>query len=136
MAAGSLVDSKLEASKQLASTLVQRGAPLLAAFWDFHEDIDRWTLVLVPASPAEKRLLVKHATDLLIEPPYRSVFSISDSLVDGQQIDRARALGGYIRYEPYVGRRFDTTFTDGQFFESVVPVYFKPELLTRLAVAS
>jgi hypothetical protein len=136
MAAESLVDSKLEASKQLASALVQRGAPLLAAFWDFHEDVDRWTLVLVPTSPDEQRRLIKQVTDLLIEPPYRSIFSISDSLVDGHQIDRARALGAYIRYEPYIGRRFDTTFTNGQFFESVVPVYFKPELLTRLAVAS
>ncbi|HEV7600987.1 MAG TPA: hypothetical protein VGO49_12120 [Bradyrhizobium sp.] len=136
MAAESLVDSKFEASKQLASTLVQRGAPLLAAFWDFHEDVDRWTLVLVPTSPDEERRLIKQATDLLVEPPYRSIFSVSDPLIDSHQIDRARALGAYIRYEPYVGRRFDTTFTDGQFFESVVPVYFRPELLTRLAVAS
>jgi hypothetical protein len=136
MAAEALVDSKFEASKQLASALVQRGAPLLAAFWDFHEDVDRWTLVLVPTSPQEQGRLIKQATDLLIEPPYRSIFSISDSLVDSHQIDRARALGAYIRYEPYVGRRFDMTFTNGEFFESVVPVYFKPELLTRLAVAS
>jgi len=136
MAAESLVDSKFEASKQLASALVQRGAPLLAAFWDFHEDIDRWTLVLVPTSSNEKHRLIKQTTDLLIAPPYRSIFSISDTLVDGQQIDRARALGAYIRYEPYIGRRFDTTFTDGQFFESVVPVYFRPEMLTRLALAS
>jgi hypothetical protein len=136
MAAESLVNSKLEASKQLASTLVQRGAPLLAAFWDFHEDIDRWTLVLVPTSPDEERRLIEQATNLLVESPYRSIFSVSDPLVDSHQIDRARALGAYIRYEPYIGRRIDTTFTDGQFFESVVPVYFKPELLTRLAVAS
>jgi hypothetical protein len=136
MAAESLVDSKFEASKQLASALDQRGAPLLAAFWDFHEDVDRWTLVLVPTSPDDERRLIKQATDLLVEPPYRSIFSISDPLIDSHQIDRARALGAYIRYEPYIGRRFDTTFTNGQFFESVVPVYFKPELLTRLAVAS
>jgi hypothetical protein len=136
MAAESLVDSKFEASKQLVSALVQHGTPLLAAYWDFHEDIDRWTLVLVPTSPDEERRLIKQATDLLVEPPYRSIFSISDPLVDSHQIDRARALGAYIRYEPYIGRRFDTTFTNGQFFESVVPVYFKPELLTRLAVIS
>jgi hypothetical protein len=136
MAAESLVDSKFEASKQLASALVQRGAPLLAAFWDFHEDVDRWTLVLVPTSPDDERRLIKQATNLLVEPPYRSIFSISDPLIDSRQIDRARALGAYIRYEPYIGRRFDTTFTNGQFFESVVPVYFRPELLTRLAVAS
>jgi hypothetical protein len=136
MAADALVDSKFEASKQLANSLVQRGAPLLAAFWDFHEDVDRWTLVLVPTSPEEQRRLIKQATDLLVEPPYRGIFSISDPLVDSHQIDRARALGAYIRYEPYIGRRFDTTFTNGEFFESVVPVYFKPELLTRLAVTS
>jgi hypothetical protein len=136
MAAESLVDSKFEASKQLASALVQRGAPLLAAFWDFHEDVDRWTLVLVPTSPDEERRLIEQATDFLVEPPYRSIFSVSDPLVDSHQVDRARALGAYIRYEPYIGRRFDTTFTNGQFFESVVPVYFRPELLTRLAVAS
>jgi hypothetical protein len=136
MAADALVDSKFEASKQFANSLVQRGAPLLAAFWDFHEDVDRWTLVLVPTSPEERRRLIKQATDLLVEPPYRAIFSISDPLVDSHQIDRARALGAYIRYEPYIGRRFDTTFTNGEFFESVVPVYFKPELLTRLAVAS
>src|ERR1700709_2188138 len=103
MAAESLVDSKLEASKQLTSLLVKRGAPLLAAFWDFHEDVDRWTLVLVPTSPDEQGRLIKQATDLLIEPPYRSIFSISDPLVDSHQIDRARALGAYIRYEPYIG---------------------------------
>jgi hypothetical protein len=136
MAAESLVDSKFDASKQLASALLQRGAPLLAAFWDFHEDVDRWTLVLVPTSPDDERQLIKQATDLLVEPPYRSIFSVSDPLIDSHQVDRARALGAYIRYEPYIGRRFDTTFTNGQFFESVVPVYFRPELLTRLAVAS
>jgi hypothetical protein len=136
MAAESLVDSKLEASKQLTSELVKRRAPLLAAFWDFHEDVDRWTLVLVPTSPDEERRLIEQATNLLVEKPYRSIFSVSDPVVDSHQIERARALGAYIRYEPYVGRRIDTTFTDGQFFESVVPVYFRPELLTRLAVAS
>jgi hypothetical protein len=136
MAAESLVDSKLEASKQLTSLLVKRGAPLLAAFWDFHEDVDRWTLVLVPTSPEDERRLIEQATDLLVEPPYRSIFSVTDPVVDSHRIDRARALGAYIRYEPYIGRRIDTTFTDGQFFESVVPVYFKQELLTRLAVAS
>ena len=136
MAAESLVDSKLEASKQLTSALAKDGAPLLAAFWDFHEEVDRWTLVLVPTSPDDERRLVEQATDLLVEPPYRSVFSLSDPAVDSHQIDRARALGAYIRYEPYIGRRIDTTFTDGQFFESVIPVYFKPELMTRLPVAS
>jgi hypothetical protein len=136
MAAESLVEKKLEASKRIAAALVKRGAPLLAAFWDFSEEIDRWTLMLVPTSPAEQRQLIKQATELLVESPYRSVFSLSDPAIDSQQIDRARALGAYIRYEPYVGRRIDTTFTGGQFFESVVPVYLKPELMTHLSVAS
>jgi hypothetical protein len=136
MAAESLVDSKLESSKQLAKELIKRGAPLLAAYWEFREEVDRWTLMLVPTSPEDERRLIKEATSLLVEPPYRSAFSISDPAIDSHQIDRARALGAYIRIQPYVGRRIDTTFTGGQYFESVVPVYFKPELLTRLAVAS
>ena len=100
MAAVSLVESKLETSKQLAKELVRRSSPLLAAFWDFHEDIDRWTLVLVPRSPEEELHLIEQATDLLVEPPFRSSFSLLDTTVDGRQIERARALGAYIRYEP------------------------------------
>jgi hypothetical protein len=92
--------------------------------------------MLVPTSPEEERRLVKEATDLLVESPYRSAFSLADPAIDSHQIERARALGAYIRVEPYIGRRIDTTFTGGQFFEGVVPVYFRPELLTRLAVAS
>jgi hypothetical protein len=136
MAAESLVDSKLEFSKQLAKELTERGAPLLAVYWEFHEEVDRWTLMLVPTSPEEERRLIKDATSLLVQPPYRSAFSISDPAIDSHQIDRAKALGGYIRVQPYIGRRIDTMFTAGQYFESVVPVYFRPELLTRLAVAS
>ena len=136
MAAESLVESKLRASIQLVSQLVDGGAPLVAAFWDFHEDVDRWSLVLVPTSPEQELALVKKATNLLVGPPYRSVFALSDPTVDSRQIERARALAAYIRYEPYVGRRIDTTFTEGQFFESVIPVYFRPELMTHLQVAS
>jgi hypothetical protein len=136
MAAESLVESKFRASTQLVSQLVDGGAPLVAAFWDFHEDVDRWSLVLVPTSPDQEPTLAKKATNLLVEPPYRSVFSLSDPTVDSRQIERARALAANIRYEPYIGRRIDTTFTDGQFFESVIPVYFKPELMTHLQVAS
>jgi hypothetical protein len=135
MAAESLVESKLESSKQLARELIKRGAPLLAAYWEFREEVDRWTLMLVPTSPEEERRLVKEATDLLVESPYRSAFSLADPAIDSHQIERAKALGAYIRIEPYIGRRFDTTFTGGQYFESVVPVYLAPELMTHLRVA-
>jgi hypothetical protein len=135
MAAESLIESKLEASKRLAKQLVEKGAPLLAAYWEFREEVDRWTLVLVPASPKEEQRLIREATELLTESPYRSVFSLSDPAVDSRQIERARALGAYIRVKPYIGRRIDTTFTGGQYFESVVPVYLAPELMTRLRVA-
>jgi hypothetical protein len=135
MAAESLMESKLEASKQLAKQLVEQGAPLFAAYWEFSEEVDRWTLVLVPTSPDEERHLIKEATARLVESPYRSVFSLSDPAIDSRQIERARALGAYIRVEPYIGRRIDTTFTGGQYFESVVPVYLAPELMTHLRVA-
>jgi hypothetical protein len=135
MATESLIESKLEASKQLAKVLIERGAPLLAAYWEFRDEVDRWTLVLVPVSPNDEPRLIGLTSDLLIEPPYRSVFSLSDPAVDSRQIDRARALGAYIRVEPYIGRRIDTTFTGGQYFESVVPVHLAPELMTHLRVA-
>src|SRR3954466_16005232 len=104
MAAESLVESKLEASKQLARELIKRGSPLLAAYWEFREEVDRWTLVLVPTAPEEERRLIKEGTDLLVEAPYRSTLSLYDPLVDSRQIERARALGAYIRIEPYIGR--------------------------------
>jgi len=135
MAAESLMESKLEASTQLVRQLIECGAPLFAAYWEFREEVDRWTLVLVPVSPNDERRLIREATGLLIEPPYRSVFSLSDPAVDSRQMERARALGAYIRVEPYIGRRIDTTFTGGQYFESVVPVYLAPELMTHLHVA-
>jgi hypothetical protein len=135
MAAESLIQSKLEASKRLAQQLIEQGAPLLAAYWEFREEVDRWTLVLVPTSPDEERRLIKEATNRLVEMPYRSVFSLSDPAIDSRQIERARALGAYIRVEPYIGRRIDTTFTGRQYFESVIPVYLAPELMTHLHVA-
>ena len=64
MVAESLTDSKLESSKQLAGELIEQGAPLLAAYWEFREEVDRWTLVLVPTSPDDERRLIKEATDL------------------------------------------------------------------------
>jgi hypothetical protein len=136
MAAESLVESKLEASKRLAKKLVELDAPLLAAYWDFSEDIDRWTLMLVPTSSNEQRRLIECATTLLVEAPYRSVFSLSDPSIDSHQIGRARALGAYIRVEPYVGRLIDSTFTGGEYFESVVPIYLAANLLSHLPIAS
>jgi hypothetical protein len=135
MVTETLGDRKVETSERLAKELIERGNPLLAAYWEFREEEGRWTLMLVPTSPEEERRLIKEATTLLVESPYRSVFSLSDSAIDSRQIDRARALGAYIRVEPYIGRRIDTTFTGGQYFESVVPVYLAPELMTHLRVA-
>jgi hypothetical protein len=135
MAIGSLVESKFDASKRLVDDLLAQQSPLLAAYWEFHEDVDRWTLILVPVSPDTERNLLKDAVELLIKPPYRAVLSVSDASINSRQFDRAKALGAYIRSEPYAGRRIDTTFTGGQYFESAVPVYFKPELMTHLSAA-
>jgi hypothetical protein len=135
MVTETLGDRKVEASDRLAKELIARGSPMLAAYWEFREEDGRWTLMLVPTSPEEERRLIKEATALLVEPPYRSVFSLSDPAVDSRQIERAPALGAYIRAEPYLGRRIDTTFTSGQYFESVIPVYLAPKLMTHLRVA-
>jgi hypothetical protein len=135
MAAESIVSSKLDASKRLAERLLERGASLLAAYWEFREELDRWRFVLVPALPSDEKSLIKEATDLLVEPSFRSIFSISEPSVDSRQIKRARALGAYIRVEPFIGRRIDDTFTGGEYFESVVPIYLAPELMTHLHVA-
>ena len=135
MVTEALGDRKVEASEGLVKELIRRGSPVLAAYWEFREEDERWTLMLVPTSPGEERRLIKEATALLVEAPYRSAFSLSDPAVDSRQIERARALGSYIRVEPYIGRRIDTTFTGGQYFESVIPVYLAPELMTHLRVA-
>jgi hypothetical protein len=131
-----LGDRKIEASERLAQELVRRGSHLLAAYWEFSDESDRWTLMLVPTSPEEERHLIKEATALLVEDPYHLAFSILDAAIESHQIDRAKALGAYIRVQPYPGRRFDKTFTGHQYFESVILVYFRPELLTHLAVVS
>jgi hypothetical protein len=135
MVTETLGDRKVEASERLAKELIRRGSPLLAAYWEFREEADRWTLMLVPTAPEQERRLIKDATDLLVEKPYSAVFSLSDPAIDSRQIERAKALGAYIRVEPYIGRRIDTTFTGRQYFESVVPVYLAPELMTHLHVA-
>jgi hypothetical protein len=64
----------------------------------------------------------------MITQPYRSVFSLSDVFVDAHQIERARAIGSYLRSPDDLGRQFDTTFTGGHYFESVIVVYVAPEL--------
>lgn len=135
MVTESLVDRKVEASERLAHALVVQGSRLLAAYWDFREERGRWEFVLVPDAPENERQLIKQASALLIEPPYRAVFSLSDPVVDGRQIERARALGSYIRVEPYVGRHIESTFTGGHYFEHVVPVYLREDLLTHLRIA-
>jgi hypothetical protein len=135
MVTEALGDRKIEASERLAKELVGRGGPMLAAYWELREEEGRWTLMLVPTSPEEERRLIKEATSLAVEASYRSALSLFDLAVDSRQIDRARALGAYIRVEPYVGRRVDTTFTGGQYFESVIPIYLMPELMTHLRVA-
>jgi hypothetical protein len=136
MVTETLGDRKIDASEELAQELIRRASPLLAAYWEFREELGGWRLVLVPTAAEEERRLIKDATDLLVEAPYRSALSLFDSAIDSRQVDRARALAAYIRAQPYSGQRFDKTFTGGQYFESAIPVYFRPELLTHLAVAS
>jgi hypothetical protein len=127
-----LTERKIDNSITFAQELMRRDAPLLAAFWDIREEWQRWVLVLVPITPGDERRLTGIASSLSIEPPYRTIFSISDPIVDSRQIDRVRALGAYIRVEPYVGRRIGPTFTGGHYFEGAVPVYLAPELVTNL----
>jgi hypothetical protein len=135
MVTEALDDRRIEASDRLARELIAENSPLLAAYWEFREEEGRWTLVLIPSSSEQELRLINEATALLVKPPYRSVFSLFDSSIDSRQIERARALGDYIRLEPYIGQRIDTTFTGGQYFESVVPIYLAPELMTHLHVA-
>lgn len=124
----SLVDRKLKASFDLAARLTEAQAPLLAAYWEWRSENGRWQFFLVPRAASEERDLIKSATEVLIEPPYRSVFSLSDVFIDAHQIDRARAIGAYIRGSEDLGRQFDTTFTGGHYFESIIVVYVLPEL--------
>ena len=131
----SLTDRKLSASFELADRLEKVGAPLLAVFWEWRQETGRWELVLVPRSRAYERELIKVTTDVLIEPPYRSIFSLLDVAVNARQIDRARAIGSYIRGSENLGRRFDTTFTGGHYFEAVIVVYLSPEFVREHHVA-
>jgi hypothetical protein len=124
----SLVERKIEASKQLTDQLRAAGAPLLAAYWEWAQEKDRWIFYLVPKSTQNERELVRLASQVMINQPYRSIFSLSDVFVDAHQIDRARAIGAYIRGPDDLGRQFDTTFTGGHYFESVIVIYIAPEL--------
>jgi hypothetical protein len=135
MVTEALGDRKIDASEALAQELIRRGSPLLAAYWEFREELGGWRLVLVPTTAEEERRLIKEATDLLIEAPYRSTLSLFDLAIDSRQVDRAKALAAYIRVQPYSGQRFDKTFTGHQYFESVVPVYLAPELMTHFHLA-
>jgi hypothetical protein len=135
MAERALVEKKLEASFELANRLAQLRAPLLAAYWELAEESGSWDLQLVPTSRDEEMALIKVATEVLVEPPYRSVFSLLDISVDARQIERARAIAAYMRRPEDIGSRFDTTFTGGEYFEAFIVVYLAPELQRHLSVA-
>jgi hypothetical protein len=126
----SLVERKFETSRTLVNKLVAAHAPLLAAYWEWAQEKERWVCYLVPNSRDDERALVDAASATMIEQPYRSVFSLSDVFVDAQQIARARAIGAYIRSSEDIGRQFDTTFTGGHYFESVIVIYIAPKLRT------
>jgi hypothetical protein len=128
MAERSLVGRKLELSRQLTKRLNDERAPLLAAYWEWVPEKDRWIFYLVPKSVGDERNLVDKASTIMIEQPYRSTFSLSDVFVDAHQIERARAIGAYLRGSEDIERQFDTTFTGGHYFDSVIVVYLAREL--------
>jgi hypothetical protein len=128
MAERTLVERKLEASQQLIEQLKADRAPLLAAYWELPPEQDRWIFYLVPKSVDTEGQLIEAASKIMIAAPYRFVFSLSDVYVDAHQIARARAIGSYLRSPEDLGRQFDTTFTGGHYFESVIVLYIAPEL--------
>lgn len=128
MADRTLVERKLDVSKELVRRLKADRAPLLAAYWEWGQEKDRWVLYLVPTSTKTESELVRAASEIMIIQPFRTVFSLSDVFVDASQIERARAIGAYLRSDEDLERQFDTTFTGGQYFESVIVVYVAPEL--------
>jgi len=67
----------------------------------------------------------------MIEVPFRSIFSLSDVVIDSHQIDRARAIGNYVRRPQDIGQRFDTTFTGGHYFEGVIVMYVSPKIRSK-----
>jgi hypothetical protein len=126
-----LVERKFELSKELISRLRTDSAPLLAAYWELAPEKDWWSFYLVPKSIQDEHKLVDAVSRIMVTAPYRSVFSLSDVYVDAHQIARARAIASYLRSPEDLGRQFDTTFTGGQYFESVIVVYVAPELQTH-----
>lgn len=128
MAERSLVERKLTVSGELVSQLTADRAPLLAAYWEFSPEREGWVFYLVPKSIELQSRLIDAASRIMIAPPYRSVFSLSDVYVDANQIARARAIASYLRSPEDLGRQFDTTFTGGQYFESIIVLYIAPEL--------
>jgi hypothetical protein len=128
MAEHPLVERKLEISRELISRLRADRAPLLAAYWELPSERDRWIFYLVPKSPDTEKKLVDATSEIMITSPYRSVFSLSDVYVDAHQIARARAIASYLRNPDDLGKQFDTTFTGGHYFESVIVLYVDPNL--------
>jgi hypothetical protein len=128
MAERSLVERKLSTSGQLVSQLRAERSPLLAAYWELSSEREGWVFYLVPKSIELQAELIDATSKIMITPPYRSVFSLSDVYIDASQIARARAIGSYLRSPEDLGRQFDTTFTGGQYFESVIVLYIAPEL--------
>jgi hypothetical protein len=135
MADQTLTDQKIQSSLQLVKQLALADAPLMAAYWELSGSPSTWVLYLVPKSAADERTLVDRASAIMIESPYRSAFSLSDVVVDKGQIDRARALGNYVRIPRDIGKRFDTTFTGGQYFEGVIVIFIAPEFARQHSAA-
>jgi len=138
MAEQSLTDQKIQVSQHLVERLKQVSAPLMAAYWECSSsDTGRngWVFYLVPTSSAKERTLVDQAAGAMTESPYRSAFSLSDVVVDKRQIERARAIGKYIRVPRDIGKRFDTTFTGGHYFEGVIVIYIAPEIARQHSAA-
>lgn len=131
MADQSLVESKIQASKDLSRKLIEGGFPLVASYWDWRDERGGWVLFLVTRSFSDERKLIEGVSSLRTTEPYRSVFSLGDVIVDSRQIRRAEALASYLRLPMDLGQRIDTTFTGHEYFESAVPIYFAPELATR-----
>jgi hypothetical protein len=124
----SLVEQKFSASRELIERLVAAKAPLLVAYWEWGFEKDRWVLFLVPESTADERRLVEVTSPIMIQAPFHSIFSLSDVVVDAQQIERAQAIGNYVRSPQDIGQRFDTTFTGRHYFEGVIVMYVSPKL--------
>lgn len=135
MADQALVESKLAASNELVKKVVESNLPLAAAYWEWREEYGGWILLLVPKSYRDEAGFIDKVSSLLLGAPFRSIFSLSDVFVDSHKIERARALGSYIRTDSSFGQRIDKTFTGGHYFEGAVPIYFAPELSPNLRVA-